>query len=215
MADEKKRGWESQEDRDLAVRQVRQRARSEPRPDRDTDETRAQMEREREMISSGAIEIYASDENTGITQRIADDPDMSRLFHKIERLKVRVIDEFRASADKLLASHGEGAHGERITDIESHIDATRIDIATIKSSLGIGKWVLGFVIAASLASVGIVISTVWGKGESAGEQTIRIQHLERDLDSLRREIEARHGRETLPMVNQNSSQPSTPRGTTP
>ncbi len=212
MPKDDKPGWKSQEDRDLAVRRY-PRAPT-PRPDRDTDETRAEMQRERDAVSSGAIEIYASDENTGITQRIADDPDMSRLFHKIERLKVRVIDEFKSTADKLLETHGEGAHGERITEIEKMIDPMRVDIATIKSSLGIGKWVLGFVIAASLASIGIVVSTVWGRGENAGEQTIRIQHLERDLDSLRREIEARHGRADAPMVNQNSSQ-STPKGNTP
>ena len=207
-------GWESQEDRDLAAR--RPRARSEPRPDRDTDEVRAEMRNE---DSDGSISVAVYEENTGITQRIADDPDLARLFHKVERLKVRMIDASKENADRIMEALGSGTIVDRVKEIESDLakldaahDPIRLDVATIKSSLGIGRWVLGFVIVCALGSLGTVIATVWGKGEAAGEQTVRIQHLERDLESLRSSFFSRQQRVSVPTSDQSNSQLTIPKG---
>jgi hypothetical protein len=213
-------GWESQEKRDLRHRQPR--ARSEPRPDarpdRDTDEIREEMRNEE---SDGTITIHRdTNENTGITQRIADDPDLARLYRKIEHLKVRVVDDAQANANRILEAVGNGSLVARLNDAELEIgkldgvlDALRITIAQIQSSMGIGRWVLGFVIVCALGSLGTVISTVWGKAEAAGEQTIRLQHLERDLESLRSSFFSRQSRASATNSEQSNSQLTIPQVT--
>jgi hypothetical protein len=209
-------GWVGQEDRDLAAARRARRAKSEPRPDRDTDEIREDMRRGETSDGLPSIREF---EDTGITQRIRDDPELSRLYTKIEHLKVRMVDDATANANRIMAALGNGSVVEKVKEqegdisvVRSTVDLLKIDVATIKSSLGIGRWILGIVVVAAFASLGTVIATVWGKGEQAGEAAIRLQHLERDIETLRSAVYSRQNRAPMSQSNQNNWDLPIPKG---
>jgi hypothetical protein len=215
--DDRGGGWVSSDARDAAARRLRRpqsEPRADPRPDRDTDEIRDEM-----RTTSDGLPLIRDFEDTGITQRIRDDPELSRLYTKIEHLKVRMIDDAKTNADRIMSAIGNGSFAEKAKELEedistmrSVVDLLKIDVATTKSSLGIGRWILGIVVVAAFASLGTVIATVWGKGEQAGEAAIRLQHLERDIETLRSAVYSRQTHAPVSQSNQNSWDFPIPKG---
>lgn len=103
--------------------------------------------------------------------------------------------------------------------LKDHQDAvTSADLAPrvqkIETSLGLAKWLMGFLVAAVLGSVITVFTKVYSWGMSTGEVEIRLQHLERDLEQLQQQAVRRQssiGWSTAPMP----TTASTSKGTTP
>ena len=173
-------GWRGDEDRALEAmaRRNRERAQAQTRADdEDTDPQRPSLL----ARAGGEVAIEQHDEHTGLTERIAADPDLYALFQKIERVKDREIEHYRKMANEALAAHGEGALAPRVVKLEDDGEADRTRITKIESNLAIGKWLLGILLAATISMAVTIISAVYSRGVASGEIEIRLQHLERDL----------------------------------
>jgi hypothetical protein len=96
-----------------------------------------------------AAEDFEAEVDTGVTQRILEDPDLNRLFEKIEAHKRRSIKELEAAkknaADQIMAVAGEKPPQERFQKIERglrivHLVVVLITIPVITSAVMLGRY---------------------------------------------------------------------------
>jgi hypothetical protein len=89
-----------------------------------------------------------------------------------------------ASANAALAVNADAAKVGQFTEELRRIDFELKEISTV---LKITKWILGFVIAAVLGSVTVVVTKIFNWGLSTGEAEVRIDTLEKEVNSLMRQ----------------------------
>lgn len=74
---------------------------------------------------------------------------------------------------------------ERVESLEERMGAQEDHTARVQTSLSLGKWIAGFVIAAVLGSVIVVFTKVFSWGFGDGELRQRVFYLEHEMDSLK------------------------------
>jgi hypothetical protein len=89
-------------------------------------------------------------------------------------------------ANAALAVNADASRVDEFSDKLSRIEGELRDVTTV---LRITKWILGFVIAATLSSIIVVGTKVFNWGLSTGEVDVRLQTLEREYGALLRERE--------------------------
>lgn len=104
------------------------------------------------------------------------------LWNRFGRFRRDSEGSAHASANAALAANAE-AH--KASGVSGKIDAIEKELRDVSTVLRITKWILGFVIAATLASVITVFTKVFNWGVDSGEITIRLEHLEKDVDLLK------------------------------
>ena len=145
MADDErppKRRHQTQTERDFSaltrLREERKRAQS-----------KAELELGEEETPVVPRNEFDREIDTSITQRIQDDPDLNRLFDKIEsakrNLQAAIVQQGKTSADQVLAVAGERPPAERFSKIERglrivHLVVFLIAVPAITSMIMLGRY---------------------------------------------------------------------------
>jgi hypothetical protein len=114
--------------------------------------------------------------DTGITRRIEEDPDMHRIFRKVERRDEEAQRRYMELADWIAQVAGERPPAERIGDIEMSNATLRGRVKTM--------WVVMSVVGTLvLGSLGASLKLLYDAGVEKGGTTQRIEDLEREVRS--------------------------------
>lgn len=114
-----------------------------------------------------------------IQKRYDDDPAFRALWNMMRRQRRESNRTLGKVADTATETHQEMRDLKDLSEKLDSIDAWKNRVDT---SLSIAKWVLGFVLAATLGSIIVVATKIYTWGVSSGELEIRLQHLERASD---------------------------------
>lgn len=117
------------------------------------------------------------------------------LWNRFGRFRRDSDSTAHASANAALAASAEAT---RAGGAQARIDLLEKELRDVSTVLRITKWILGFVIAATLASVITVVTKVFNWGVDSGEITVRLDHLEKDVDSIKRELDLKRVRGGTP-----------------
>jgi hypothetical protein len=143
--------------------------------------------------TSDTIPNFVGEEDTKPTelvqQRLERDPVLKMMWERMTRMKRESSGALRRTADVALEAH-QASNPEilsRLNEVESQLDK-------INTAMGIMKWVAGFLIAATLGSVVVIATKIYSWGASSGSVEIRLDYIERDLESVKRESSNRYDR---------------------
>lgn len=148
----------SGDDRDLASLR---RARAAQRASRDTD-------------TDGAPTEPASDVDTGLTERIKEDPDLLLLFSKGDHNRQMIISAAKEAADRDLEIAGEKPPNERLSGMEKNLKFVHLVIVLIAIPV--------------ITSTFLVVRYVYGKGIENGTAQTSQQRILDDIADLKRDI---------------------------
>lgn len=142
---------------------------------------------EREPVRLERDQEYRA-EMEAIGREYEKNPAYRALWNMWRRQRRESTHTLNAVGNTALAAHHEaqqlGKLAEELGDVKewkSEVDAT----------FKITKWILGFVIAATLGSVVVIATKIYGWGMSTGEMEQRVQRLEHELSE-------KHLKGTLP-----------------
>lgn len=185
---EKPPSGQTQEDRDLQALKKR-RAQSEPKPTTNTDDQATPVEVfDREDITKPMAiierepERYERDmpyreEMDAISERYERDPAYRALWNMWRRQRRESNRTLGALGSTTLENHAETQRLKDLADQLGSIDHWKREVDV---TFRVVKWILGFVIAATLGVVGFAATKIYLWGVSNGEIEIRLQHLESD-----------------------------------
>lgn len=182
---------QSQEDRDLQQLKKR-RAQSQPKPttvdssEADTpvehfareDPTRpiVLIEREHEKYQS---DTSYREEMNAINERYESDPAFRAFWNMWRRQRRESNRTLGALGSTTLENHAET---QRLAELANQLGSIDTWKREVDVTFRIVKWILGFVIAATLGVVGFAATKIYLWGVSNGEIEIRLQHLEKEAD---------------------------------
>lgn len=162
MSDKKR---QSNEDRDLAAIKRR----------REDDDPVITIEDEIDTAPTDVVKF-----------RLENDPAFRALWDRVGRIKKEERRAIRTTADAALAAHqraDESSNDELVRELEN-------DVISIKNTLSIAKWLIGFLIATVLGSIIVLATKIFTWGYSSGELEIRLKHLEQEVGRGRRDYSA-------------------------
>lgn len=132
----------------------------------------ARLRSERERQQQNAPE-EVDDIDTGMTERIEADPDLSRLFQKVERTKQAMATQRREQADLMLEVAGERPPGERFEKVEKR--------------LRFAYWILSAILIPVIMSLVIAAKYVYTRGGRDVKIEIEHKQMVDDLAELKRQ----------------------------
>lgn len=165
-----------------------------PPPAKQSQEDRdlAALKRRRESLQEAEEAVVGAEENTPIetfdepthptdlvADRIQKDVAYRVMWERISRIKSEERFALQTLGNTTLKLHQN--IDPKLADDVAHLKG---EVNRLSHSASILKWILGFVVAASLGSVIVVATKIFTWGYSSGELEIRIKHLERDLERL-------------------------------
>ncbi len=119
--------------------------------------------------------------DTGVTARIKDDPDLYRLYHKIEKREEDVVRRFAEVADWISQVAGERPPADRISDME-------LDTERLRGRVKVMWVVMSIVGTLALGSVGAALKLLYDAGVEKGTSAQRIDDLEREVRTLQSDV---------------------------
>lgn len=139
------------------------------------------QEAEEEVGGEENTPLETFDEPTHPTDLVADrlhkDVAYRIMWERISRIKTEERFALQTLGNTTLKLHQniDPKLSEDVTHLKSEVNR-------LSHAASILKWILGFVVAASLGSIIVVATKIFTWGYSSGELEIRIRHLERDLE---------------------------------
>jgi hypothetical protein len=109
------------------------------------------------------------------------------LWMRVGRAKRESSGPVRAAANAALQA---SADANRVGDFDDELHRIDGELKSIVTTMKIAKWILGFFIAATLASIVTVATKVFDWGMSTGEADIRLQTLEKDVSAVQHQLDA-------------------------
>jgi hypothetical protein len=124
-------------------------------------------------------DVRYREELNAVNQRYQSDPAFRAMWNIMRRQRRESNRTLGTVADAASEVHHDVAQlrelGESLGDLKQW--QSRVD-----AMLGLTKWVLGFVLAASLGSIIVIATKIYTWGVSSGELEIRLQHIEKTLE---------------------------------
>lgn len=117
-----------------------------------------------------------------VSFRYDSDPAFRELWDRVTRLKQEDRRTMRGLGSTALEIHQE----QRASTVDPDVTER---ITKIETSLGITKWLLGFVLATALGSIIVLATKIFTWGQSSGEMEMRVRTIERDVESVRSRVE--------------------------
>lgn len=135
----------------------------------------------------------ASQEDVDLVMRLGRDPNEPvslAEFAKWVRRDQRHREEYRR--ERAEYQSGNKDLEQRLIDFlnrppDDSAQAIHEDVADLKRSARVAKWVIGFVLTAALGSLATGVGTLWGRAEREGETNVKIDRLQQDVQQLLRE----------------------------
>lgn len=128
-----------------------------------------------------------------VSMELERSPAMRVMWDRISRIKHEERHALRQLGSQTLELHAniDPRLAKRVDELEKMCG----EIAT---TLRIAKWIIGFVIAATLGSVVVVATKIFSWGYGSGEIENRLKHLEKDNERLNDRINQRQWRQMSP-----------------
>lgn len=135
---------------------------------------RIRAERQRRQQQEEAIvEVEMEEIDTGMTPRIAEDPDLSMLFEKMERAKRALVAQRQEAANLVLEVAGEKPPAERFEKVEKR--------------LRFAYWILSAILIPVIMSLVLAAKYVYTRGGRDTKMEIEHAQMVDDLAELKRQ----------------------------
>lgn len=143
------------------------------------------LKRRREERADESVDVDVSEEGD-VTQptdliiaELEQSPALRELWDRVSRIKQEDRRVLRQLGSKTLEIHQnvDPELAKRVEAIEKHL-------ASVDTTMKIAKWILGFVIAATLGSIVVVATKIFSWGYGSGEIENRLKYIEKDLERL-------------------------------
>lgn len=171
--------------------------------DRDLASLRAKKARENLDVPQSDQIRTIFDEPTKPTQlvqmRIDDDPAYAALWNRVSRMKQDLLGTTATAANTAMEALSVAGTDVKLAERLDHLESSMDKLTTV---MGIMKWIAGFVIATVLGSVIVIATKIFSWGSSSGTIEMKIQYLEKAVDSNTNRIERLSGsgrRDYLPL----------------
>lgn len=137
--------------------------------------------RQGELVRSGEIGVVQEDEFDEDTKpvelvkaRYDSDPAFRAIWDRVSRIKRQERQALQNVGNAAL----EAAQGITDDEIAAKVHSHGVELRFI-------KWIAGVVVTLALGSLIVIATKIFSWGVSSGEIEIRLQHLERDVESLK------------------------------
>lgn len=139
------------------------------------------------------VEVFSevTKPNDMVSIELERSPAMRIMWDRISRIKHEERHALRQLGSQTLELHQnvDPELAKKVADFETRMHG-------IDTTLRIAKWILGFVIAATLGSVVVVATKIFSWGFDSGEVGNKIKYLEKDLERLNDRVNQRQWRQT-------------------
>jgi len=147
---------------------------------------RAELARTQEKIAERLAQRVPRDEfdeqvDTGMTVRIAEDPDLHRLYTKVEKRDEEAARRHLELANWIAQVAGERPPAERIADVE-------ISNATLRGRVKVMWVAMSIVGTLALGSLGAGFKLLYDAGVEKGATTQRLEDLEREIRGIQSDV---------------------------
>lgn len=148
------------------------------------DRDLASQRRRRDLDESGKVEstlelAEVTRPTELIDSELEQSPALREIWDRVTRLKAEHRHALRSLGSKTLElyQNADPDLPKRVDNVEKRIDE-------ISTSLRIGRWILGFVIASVLGGLGVVATKIFAWGYGSGDIERRLQYIEKNIEML-------------------------------